>query len=64
MHADDMTCCSRHAPVVSAGLDGSERIQGGPHTVVASVETTVVTVPASPVTGHLLPVLGAPELET
>ena len=29
--------------VVTVGLDGTERIEGGPHTVIASVETTVVT---------------------
>ena len=30
-------------PVVKVGLNGTERIEGGSHTVVVSVETTVVT---------------------
>ena len=42
MRADGMTCCSRHIPVVTVGLIGTERIVGGPHTGVVRVETTVV----------------------
>ena len=43
MRADGMTCHSRYSPVVAKGLCGTERIVGGPHSVVADVETTVVT---------------------
>ena len=43
IRADGTTCRSRHTPVVTAGLDGTERIEVGPHTVIAGVETTVVT---------------------
>ena len=34
MRADGTTCRSRHIPVVTLGLDGTERSMGGSHTVV------------------------------
>ena len=42
MNADGKTCRSRQR-VVTVNLNGTERIKGGPHTVIASVETKVVT---------------------
>ena len=44
MRADGTTCHSSNIPVVTVGLDRTERIDGGPHTVIVSVETTAVTV--------------------
>ena len=44
MHADGMTCRLRYSPVVTKGLCGTEKIVAGdPHSIVAGVETTVVT---------------------
>ena len=44
MHADGMTCRLRYSPVVTKGPCGTERIVASdPHSVVAGVETTVVT---------------------
>ena len=44
MRADGMTCRLRYSPVVTKGLCGTERIVAGdPHSIVAGVETTVVT---------------------
>ena len=43
MRADGMTCRSGYSPVVTTGRSGTERIVGGQHSVVAGVETTVVT---------------------
>ena len=37
------TCCLRYSPVVTTGLCGTERIVGDQHSVVAGVETMVVT---------------------
>ena len=42
MHADCMTCRSRQIPVVTLSLGGTERSEGGPHTYVVDVESTVV----------------------
>ena len=43
MRADGMTCHMRCIPVVTTGLRGTERSEGGPHIDVVNVETTVVT---------------------
>ena len=43
MRADGTTCRSRYNPVVTTGLCGTERIMDDPNSVVAGVETTVVT---------------------
>ena len=43
MRADGMTCCLRHISVVRVGPSGTERREGGPHTDVVDVETTIVT---------------------
>ena len=43
MCADGTTCRLRYSPVVTTHLCGTERIVGDPHSVVAGVETTVVT---------------------
>ena len=44
MRADGMACRLRYSPVVTKGLCGTERIVAGdPHSIVAGVETTVVT---------------------
>ena len=57
MHADRMTCCSIHIPVVTVGLGGTDRIMGGPHTDVLGVEARVMLA-----TRGLLALLGGPEL--
>ena len=44
MHADT-TCRLRYSPVVTTGLCGTEKIVGDQHSVVAGVETMVVTAP-------------------
>ena len=41
MCTDGITCRQRHTPDVSVG--GTERTEGGPHTDIVDVETTVVT---------------------
>ena len=43
VHADGVTCCSRYIPVVTAGLGGTGRSVGSPHSDVVNVETTVVS---------------------
>ena len=43
MRADGMTCRLRYSPVVTTGLFGTERIVGDQHSVIAGVETMVVT---------------------
>ena len=43
MRAVGTNCRTRHIPVVTLGLDGTERSVGGSHTDTVSVETTVVT---------------------
>ena len=43
MHVDGMTGRPRHIPLVRVDPSGTERREGGPHTDVLDVKTTVVT---------------------